>query len=425
MCFREMAVTAIIIGAGQRGRGYAEFSKVEPEKFKVVGVAEPMEASRRVMISQYNLNSKMVWDTWESLLKHEKLADVAIITTQDRMHMEPAVQLSRKGYHILLEKPMSVTYEACLEIIEAIKESKVMFGVCHVLRYYPQYLRIRELIALGAIGEVCHIQHTEPVGFWHYAHSYVRGNWRKESESSSSLLAKCCHDLDLISYWMGENKCTKISSFGSLMHFTKDHKPEGATDYCLDCPVEKQCAYSAQKVYLDRAKQGNFRWPVSVAGNGSTDMEDLVDSLKTGPYGRCVYNCDNDVMSNQVVSMQFKNGATAALSMVSFSERICSRQTVISGTKGEITCEYYGPVVEYNFLTRQRKEHHVASATAGKLSGHGGADYFLMKTFIDAIRAQDQSLILAGPDETLYSHKLVFAAEKSRIENRVVDMESE
>ena len=416
-----MATTAIVVGAGQRGRGYASFSKISPDKLKIVGVAEPIKALRESVAKQYGISSTMTWDTWEKLLDHGKLADIAIITTLDQMHKEPTIKLCEKGYHILLEKPMAVTYDDCCEIVEAIKKSGVMFGVCHVLRYYPQYRKIQELIQSGAIGEVCHIQHTEPVGFWHYAHSYVRGNWRNEKESSCSLLAKCCHDLDLLSYWMGSHKCTKVSSFGSLMHFTKKDKPEDADDRCLSCPIEQQCAYSAKKIYLDLAKMGHFGWPVSVVC-GSNDIEDLTKALQTGPYGRCVYDCDNDVMSNQVVSMQFANGATAALSMVGFSEKICERQTVISGTKGEITCDYSGPVKVYDFLTRGRRNHQVERKADGPLTGHGGADYHLMKTFIDAIRANDQSMILAGPDETLYSHKLVFAAEKSRLENRVVDM---
>lgn len=414
--------TAIVVGAGARGQGYAYYAEVEPKKFKIVGVAEPIELLRERMKKEYKLKDKRVFDTWEKVAEKDKMADIAIICTQDRMHKEPAIKLAQKGYHILLEKPMAVTYEDCCEIVEAVKKAGVMFGVCHVLRYYPQYKKIKQLIEDGVIGEICNIQHTEPVGFWHFAHSYVRGNWRKENESSSSLLAKCCHDLDLMSYWMGKNNpCKKISSFGSLMHFTKENKPEKATDTCLTCPLSEECAFSAQKIYVDKAKGGSFRWPVSVVTK-SGDMEDLMENLKSGPYGRCVYNCDNDVMSNQVVNMQFQSGATANVTMVGFTKRVCARQTVISGTKGEITCGFSGPVSVFDFLTEQTTDHAVPGGFAGRLGGHGGADFHLIKTFIDAIIAKDQGLILAGPDETLYSHYLVFAAEKARLENRVVDL---
>ncbi|XP_067927819.1 putative oxidoreductase YteT [Watersipora subatra] len=415
-----MATTAIIVGAGNRGSNYAEFATFAPDKLKIVGVAEPIELLRNRMVKKYSIKKDMAWDTWEKMLDHERLAEVAIITTQDRMHKEPAVKLAAKGYHILLEKPMAVTYEDCCEIVQAVKKNGVMFGVCHVLRYYPQYIRIRELIESGEIGEVYNIQHTEPVGFWHYAHAFVRGNWRNESKSSSSLLVKCCHDLDLINYWMGNKKCTNISSFGSLMHFTATNKPANAGLNCLSCPIEETCAYSAKKIYLSRAKEGNFGWPVSVVTK-TADVEDLTDALRNGQYGRCVYDCDNDVMSNQVVSMQFIGGATATLTMVAFTERVSSRQTVISGSKGEITCDFYGPVKVYDFLNKKSTEYHAESGE--QIGGHNGADHHLMVTFIDAVRAKDQSRILAGPDETLYSHRLVFAAEKARLGNRVVSME--
>ena len=416
--------TAVIIGAGQRGQGYAFYAMVEPKKFQVVGVAEPIQLLRDNTKEEYKIKDKNVFDSWEKVAAlEERIADIAIICTQDRMHKEPAIKLAEKGYHILLEKPMAVTYEDCSEIVDAIKKNGVLFGVCHVLRYYPQYRKIQELIQEGAIGEVCNIQHTEPVGFWHFAHSYVRGNWRKESESSCSLLAKCCHDLDLMTYWMGiDNPCTKISSFGSLMHFTKENKPEKATDNCLTCPLSNDCAFSAQKIYVDRAKGGNFGWPTSVVTK-TRDMEDLMKQLETGPYGRCVYDCDNDVMSNQVVNMQFQNGATANVTMVGFTKRVCARTTVISGTKGEITCDFSTPVRVFDFLTQQTTEHNVGHGAPGKLGGHGGADFHLIDTFIKAILANDQGIILAGPDETLLSHRLVFAAEQARLENRVVDLD--
>ena len=174
-----------------------------------------------------------------------------------------------------------------------------MLCVCHVLRYTPQAQKVREIISSGALGDVVNIQLLEPIGYWHFAHSYVRGNWRNEAGSTFSLLAKSCHDLDLISYWMGDDKCTNVSSFGSLKHFTKANKPANATSRCLDCPVSGECPYSAKKIYLIPAKSGHRRWPVSVITD-VPDIENVTEALRTGPYGRCVYDCDNDVCDNQV-----------------------------------------------------------------------------------------------------------------------------
>lgn len=415
-------VTAVIVGAGHRGFGYACYAITRKDILTIVGVAEPDKVNREKCVDVFQLKKDQVFNSWEELAEKEKLADIAIICTQDRMHKDPAVQLSAKGYHILLEKPMAVNYEDCCEIIDSVKKNEVMFGCCHVLRYYPQYRLMKKLIDDGVIGQICNINHTEPVGFWHFAHSYVRGNWRREDESSCSLLAKCCHDLDLIAYWMGGNHCKRISSFGSLMHFTPENKPSKATNNCLTCPVHKECAFSAQKIYLDRARQGNYGWPVSVVCQ-ATDIEDLEEALKTGPYGRCVYSCDNNVMSNQIVNMQFEDGATAIVNMVALTKRVCARETIISGTKGELRCGFSGPVQEFNFNTGVTTDHkpEFESVPFG-LGGHGGADFHLIKTFIDAIIAKDQSKVLAGPNETLYSHHLVFAAEKARLENRVVQL---
>lgn len=260
------------------------------------------------------------------------------------------------------------------------------------------------------------------MGFYHFAHSFVRGNWRNEAESSFALLAKSCHDLDLIHHWAGGRRCIKVSSFGSLSHFTKENKPANAADRCLDCPVEGDCAYSAKKIYLDQVKRGGVGWPVSViCSNSVPDIETVTEALRTGPYGRCVYECDNDVCSNQVVNMEFEGGLTAALTMVAFTEEICLRKTSIYGSKGELS--YNGSEIKvFDFLTRKTTKHTADMSVPGKLGtgGHGAADYHLISSFIAAVKHKDPSLIRSGPKETLASHKLVFAAERSRLENRVV-----
>uniref|UniRef100_UPI00358F8EE2 uncharacterized oxidoreductase SP_1686-like isoform X3 n=1 Tax=Myxine glutinosa TaxID=7769 RepID=UPI00358F8EE2 len=255
------------------------------------------------------------------------------------MHKEPAIAFASKGYHILLEKPMAVTEKDCKEVIAATKQAGVMLCVCHVLRYSPATIKIKELLNAGAIGDVVHIQHLEPVGFEHFAHSFVRGNWRNEKESAFSLLCKSCHDIDLINYWMDDKRCLKVSSFGSLSHFTKDDKPAGASDRCLDCMVEESCPYSAKKIYLEPAQRGVTGWPLSViCPDSQVTVGAITEALRSGPYGRCVYQCDNDVVTNQVVNMEFEEGATAALTMIAFSQKVCVRKTTIYGTKDEADC---------------------------------------------------------------------------------------
>ncbi|CAH1800841.1 unnamed protein product [Owenia fusiformis] len=427
-------VTAIVIGAGNRGNNYAIYSKECPD-FEIIGVAEPRERPRNLFKKFYEIPDDMVFKDWREAIKLKKCSDVAIITMQDRLHKEAAVAFANQKYNLLLEKPMGVSASECEEIVSACKENDVILAVCHVLRYAPQARKIKELIASGVIGDVMNIQHIEPVGYWHYAHSYVRGNWRNEALSSSSLLAKSCHDIDLINYWMSHTYVDKVTSFGSLSHFKKENKPEGAGSRCVDCSIEDKCPYSAKALYLERAKQGNLGWPVSVVTEGyenvesTKDLEDIVkdvqQKLETGPYGRCVYDCDNDVMSQQVVNLQFKEGQTCSFTMVACTQKICVRSTKIFGSMGQLTCDFDGPVYHFDFNTKITTplyaEEYLPSGS--KMTGHDGADYHLIKAFVEAIQTGDRSKILSGPDETLSSHLLVFAAELARKENRVVNLD--
>nr|XP_034323400.1 putative oxidoreductase YteT isoform X3 [Crassostrea gigas] len=399
----------------------------------------------------------MAFKDWREVVEKEKFADCVIICTQDKLHKEPTVAFAKKGYHILLEKPMATTEEDCRKIVRVCKENNVFLSVCHVLRYTPWVRKIKELIDSGAIGDVVNIQHLEPVGYWHFAHSYVRGNWHNESESSPSLLAKCCHDVDLVCHWMGERKCQRVSSFGHLSHFNKENKPKKAANRCLECPkeLESKCPYSAKKIYIeDGIKASNTGWPVFVLTAGPPDIENVTEALRTGPYGRCVYDMDNDVMSQQVVNMQFTGGATASLSMIGFTGSVCTREVNVFGTKGEIRykdgnesvsqvdfttrrrCTYLFTVlikvsnksVGESLVTRDQEvsvstifiDKHKLESKSGPLSGHGGGDQVLIESFVSAIYHKDFSKIHTGADETLASHLVVFAAEKARKENRVV-----
>ncbi|XP_010873960.2 uncharacterized protein zgc:154075 [Esox lucius] len=415
-------VDVIVVGAGSRGETYSCYASLHPERMRVVGVADPRDFAREKLQKQHRVADNNLFVDWRDIVEREKFADAVFICTPDRHHKDPAVALAKKGYHILLEKPMAVSAEDCAEIVRTCIQSGVMLTVCHVLRYDPVIRKIKVLLDSGVIGDVAHIQHLEPVGFFHFAHSFVRGNWRNEAESSFSLLAKSCHDIDLIHHWAGGRSCLKVSSFGSLSHFRKENKPTGAADRCLDCPVEKDCSYSARKIYLDRVKQGCVGWPVSVICPSSIpDIESVTEALKSGPYGRCVYQCDNDVCTNQVVNMEFEGGLTAAFSMVAFTKDICNRRTTIYGSKGELS--YDGNEIRvFDFLTGKATKHmaETRAPEAFGLCGHGGADYHLVEAFISAVVSGDSSLILSGPEETLLSHKLVFEAERARLESKVV-----
>ncbi|KAM4651902.1 putative oxidoreductase YteT [Discoglossus pictus] len=419
-------VKILLVGAGSRGQCYAYFAVYFPKLMKLVGVADPRSCTREELKMMHEIDDSNLFEDWKEAAAREKFADAVVIATPDRLHKDPAIAFARKGYHILLEKPMAVTPEDCREIVSVCKEAGVMLAVGHVMRYHPVSRTIKELIDSGAIGDVIHIQHMEPIGHWHFAHSFVRGNWRNEKESTFSLLAKSCHDIDLICYWTGK-RCVKVSSFGTLSHFTKENKPKDASSRCLDCSVEENCPYSAKKIYLKKGEQGNFGWPVAVVcNNGVYDIESLTEALRTGPYGRCVYECDNDVVSNQVVNMEFEGGLTAAFTMMAFTNALGVRSTTIYGSKGELRSVGSGPINVFNFATRTESLHPAKQCgfIPQHLRAHGGADYYLMSSFISAVGKNDPSLIQTGPDDTLRSHLLVFEAEKSRKESCVVHLET-
>ncbi|MCD4831514.1 MAG: Gfo/Idh/MocA family oxidoreductase [Anaerohalosphaeraceae bacterium] len=417
-------VKLIVIGAGSRGTGYAGYTALHPEQAQVVGVAEPREFYRNKMVSDYNIPPENVFMDWKELAEREKFADAVIIATQDTMHVEPAVAFAKKGYHILLEKPMATNEQDCCRIAEAAAENKIILSVCHVLRYTPYTMKLKEIIDSGIIGDVVNIQHLEPVGYWHQAHSFVRGNWRKESESTPMLLQKACHDIDWLRYIM-DTPCVKVSSFGNLKHFRKENKPQGAGSRCMDCSCEAQCPYSAKKIYIgNRAEKDDFGWPNNVLTSDLT-VQGVTEAVRDGPYGRCVYECDNDVVDHQVVNMLFEDGKTASFTMTAFTEHL-SRKTHIFGTHGSL----YGDgkkIEHFDFLT---DKHEVidtqlsdGSIAAGIKGGHGGGDYGIMKNFIASVVGDNGSnCISSGPQESLEAHLMVFAAEKARRNGIVVEL---
>eukprot|EP00794_Sanderia_malayensis_P018615 gene18615-20492_t len=419
----EEQISVLIVGAGMRGQIYARYARDFPGRMKVVGVAEPVLHRRTAMQKWYNIDENCVFSDWKQAVEIEKFADAVVIATLDDQHKDPCIAFANKGYHILLEKPMATTLQDCEDIVTACKQNKIILAVGHVLRYTPHYLQVKEIIDSGRIGDVVHIQHMEPVGWYHFAHSYVRGNWRKTSETAFSLLTKSCHDIDLLQSFMGKAKCTAVSSFGSLTHFKKSNKPQGATSRCLDCPVEKSCPYSAVKHYLEPVRMGMQTYFCQVVSE-SPVPEEMEKELRSGPYGRCVYECDNDVVSNQVVNMSFEGGKTASFSMVAFTEKVCERQTTIFGTRGEMSCNEGYPIRVFDFVEEipevVQKTQQPEKGTS--MSGHGFADYFLMRSFVKAVAKNDPSLLLSGADETLESHRLVFLAEQARIENSVINI---
>jgi len=349
------------------------------------------------------------------------------VAPPDRYHAEPAVAFANQGYAMLLEKPMATNPADCRRIVEAVEQNHILFAVFHDFCYFNYAKVLKETIDSGLIEEVVSIKHLEPVGYWHYAHSYVRGNWRNEATSSSMLLAKSCHDIDWLRYILGQ-RCVQVSSFGSLTHFKKSQKPAAAGDAlrCLDCAYEAQCPYSAKRFYQARLRKGEFGWPLDViitpddfTGAPVFTEEGVLMALREGPYGRCVYECDNDVVDHQVVNLLYANGATASFTMTGCSE-FGDRRTTVFGTRGELRGDL-SKLVHFDFLSN---ETHIIDTTPpnSPSGGHWDGDVNVLKAFMYTVATGDTSRILSGAQETLETHLTVFAAEQSRREGKTMEV---
>ncbi|KAI0332682.1 streptomycin biosynthesis protein StrI [Cubamyces sp. BRFM 1775] len=422
-------VTIAIVGCGHRGRVYAAYALQEPTLCKVVAIAEPRLKARKTMSETYSIDKTLVFEAYKDLLKASadtlqttgrRLADAVVITVQDHLHMEVALAFAAQGYHILCEKPMATTVEGCVQIEAAVKKAGIIFGVGHVLRYSPYNNAMMEVIRSGRLGPLINVVHIEPVGYWHFAHSYVRGNWARESESSFSLMTKSSHDIDILCHYLYTGAPTRVSSFGSLQHFRKERKPAdaGEAKRCIDCAYERDCPYSAKRVYLDPVAEGRIDGRANVLVDGIPDIENITEALKTGPYGRCAYECDNDVCDNQVVNLEFSNGATASFTMVAHTKLICERQTRLHFAYGEIVGDMNTFTVT-DYRTGESTKH--APKNEG---GHGGGDLGLFSAFVEAVRTGRQEVLGMDVTEVLRSHLTVFAAEKSRRDGVVVDCEA-
>jgi len=409
-------ITAALVGVGMQGmNAYGPYVLSHPDELQFTAVAEPDREKREKFGNQHGVNKSMRFESWEELFDKPRLADVVFICTPDKMHFNPAVKAFERGYNIILEKPMAVDPIECIRLGEYSEKYDNIFAICHVLRYTPFFKTIKRILDDGRIGNLVSIQHNENVGHWHQSHSYVRGNWRNSKDSSPMILAKSCHDMDIM-LWLAGADCTRLSSFGSLMHFKKKNAPKGAPKMCLDgCPAEKECPYYAPKVYSPGAKG----WGLIDAVSIDTGRKNILEELKRGPYGRCVYYCDNDVVDHQVVSIEFSNKVTAAFTMCAFTNET-SRTIKLMGTKGEIRGAMEKEEIEIlDFLTGQKEVVLIPVDTIDR-RGHGGGDFGMIHDIIKLIQKNVLNKIATSADVSVKSHLMAFAAEKARIENRVI-----
>ncbi len=415
----------ILIGAGNRGNTYLNEMAEKPDKFEIVGIAEPIEGRRVAFKKRHNLPDEACFESYAEMLSKPKFADIAVICTMDNEHYESALMAIDRGYDLLLEKPLAQTAKECVDIALAAEKKGVKVLVCHVLRYTPFFMTVKKIIMDGMIGDVVSTLNVEGVGNIHQSHSYVRGNWHSEAETTPMLLAKCCHDIDIIQ-WLIDKPCKKVQSFGSLTYFTSAYAPKGAPKRCIEgCPVGDTCPYNAVKLYYDRKENDWFRKAstLKTAKNDDPTDEEVMESLKTTDYGLCVFRANNDVVDHQTVNMEFEGGVTSTLTMNAFNKG--GRYIRIFGTKGELYANMTDEeITVFDFETKEFKNIKTSGIDDSILSGHGGGDGGIVNELYDYLSDSYTGFCAADIEISTKNHLIGFAAEKSRRMGTVEDIDS-
>ena len=404
----------VLIGAGSRGMTYAPWAAAHGHT--IAAIAEPRPDRLKSAAERLSVPEAMRFADAGALFAQGKIADAAIIATMDRDHYSHVMQALECGYDILLEKPISPDPRECLAIEKKANALGRKITVCHVLRYTNFFSQIKQILDSGELGKIVAIQHAENIGDFHMAHSFVRGNWRNDRLSSPIIMQKSCHDLDIL-LWLTGAHCTKVAAFGSLSYFKESNAPAGSTDRCLTCPAAEGCRYDARKAYRNVLGQ----WPADVVCLEQTEQA-LMEALKTGPYGRCVYRCDNNVCDHMSVAMELEGGVTATFSLTAQTSA-CHRTIRIFCEDGEISADDgERKIVVTRHVSSQADtftQRVINVRTNG--SGHGGGDAGIMADFCASLEnpsADSRSSI----SRSVESHLMACAIERSRLTGQTVDM---
>lgn len=423
-------LTAIIVGAGHRALLYASYAHRPGSALRIVGVADPSSLRREQAARLFDLRPDQCYQSAEALAELPQQADFVINGTMDHQHVPTALPLLAAGYDMLLEKPFAVNEAELWQLVQTARKYQRTIAICHVLRYTPFYAAIRRQVLDGAIGQILNVQAVEHVSYHHMAVAYLRGKWSKQSYSGSSMLmAKCCHDLDMITWMKSGVAPLQVASFGSNFQFRPEQAPPDAGNRCLvDCPIEPTCLYSARKHYIDHPERWSFYAWDSLEHLENPTLDDKIESLKgDNPYGRCVWKCDAEVVDHQSVLIAFEDGSTATLNMVGGSAKP-SRSLHLVGTLGEIQ----GYMEEGRFVVRHidprpGREYSETVVdvfqtgdTTGASGGHGGGDLRLMADFLSLLRGEEPSISATLLEDSIRGHLIGFAADRAMAQGQAV-----
>jgi predicted dehydrogenase len=405
------SLSIAILGCGSRGRTYAKIAASFGERYRLAAAADPVAVRREAVAALAPEAAVQMFDSADSLFAAGKLADVLIIATQDSQHFEHAMAALEAGYDVLLEKPAAESLERCEAIDRRARQLGRRVALCFVLRYTPFYSTVKAVIESGRLGRVISMRTHEGVEPFHQAHSFVRGHWRSSRGSTPMIVAKCSHDADLLC-WLGDSPAQSLSSYGNRTWFREENAPAGAPARCTDgCPVANECLYDSHRYLTDKR-----RWLGMVMDHADeADDETILSFLRTSPWGRCAYRCDNDVVDHQVLACVLENGITATHTMTAFDY---GRAIEIYGTRASLKGGLpYHEAGSPELWLRHHDDGRIESVEIVKnadegYAGHGGGDYGIVDS-LDRLFKGPKALP-SGLDG-LAGHRLAFQAEASRV----------
>ncbi|MGV9199019.1 MAG: Gfo/Idh/MocA family oxidoreductase [Promethearchaeia archaeon] len=456
-------ITAVMMGAGTRGRhAYGAYGQRHPKRINFIAIAEPDIGKREKFQEEHNISDELAFKTWEDLLDQGKIADAAFICMGDRLHYEPAMKAMDLGYHLLLEKPIAPTLQQCQDLENKANQTGVIVQVGHVLRFHPFWKKVNEVIKSGRIGDVIHYEHSENVSYWHFGHSYVRGFYKNKAESNPLILAKSCHDLDLMYWNLGEPQ--EVKAMGDLTFYKEENAPADAPDRCTDgCPHAEECAWYAPRLYMrgeELIRIGtesdsrllrfganlalnhrkfvkflsffiprlrtvlNWQYFPAIALGADLSPEAKMKALREGQFGKCIYKCGNDVVDHIVATFQFPSGTTGTLTVHGLSEHE-GRELRIFGTKGTLRgyFRHYGEKIWVTDFRYRNEE--VVYESGASLESHGGSDFLLMDQFTAVLLGEKtaEEAGLTTLSSAMESHYMGFAAQNSMEEDSTKNLE--
>ena len=403
-------VKLAIIGTGLRGAyTYAPLIAKYKDKCEIVAFVENKKGRRDLFLEKYPVDKDMVFDNLNDFIAHDKLADAVIISHYDLLHYDTAQVLLVKGYDVLVETPVANSLDGLVHLKEySLKNKDRLFMVAYNNRYSSFYTKLKEIVDDKKLGDLINISYNVDIGYQNFVHNYVRGNWRITSDTATIMLTNSCQDIDMMIN-LSKGKCQKVSCFSDLRIFNWENFNTKMSENCFRCSEEESCPFSAKKIYLQEDKFINN----SVHINPTKDNLEAI--LKQGPYGKCVFYCDNDVCDNLTSIFKFDNKVTSNFNINAFTKE-SDKKIRLFYKEGEVEASFKQKEIKIkSFLNTDEKIIKIDQENT---------DEKLFLDFIDRVKNKNYKSCISDVGSVIESHVATFAAEFANVSETVVDVKS-